>query len=346
MEPLHVALEPFDVESWPLSKLRDLQEERLRIGLVLERAACSSLYAGRWPRLTARGGRRLVQALPFTSASDLLEVETGRRLRRLAVAPVHLWLSSASATERKWMPFAAQDLLRTMGLTVRLSRLLRLAPGEVLLMVTPPAPLFQNGLPYFWAQGDRWEGNLHLEVVSGSMVMAEHNNWPEFAVRRQPAMLVARPSDALALARRFAQAVGAPEGRPRDAFRRLRLGLFYGEPLEPVRAQLEEAYGCEALSCYASVEFPYYACECPAHLGLHVWLDLALPEVIVGGGGRPEAVFLDEAPPGTEGELAVTTFAQALPMVRYRTGDRVRVVSTEPCPCGCTHPRIQVLGRL
>jgi len=346
MEPLHVALEPFDVENWPLSKLRDLQEERLRIGLVLDRAACSSLYAGRWPRLRARGGRRLVQALPFTSASDLLEAQAGRRLRRLAVAPVHLWLSSASAGERKWVPFGAQDLLRTMGLTVRLSRLLGLAPGEVLLMVTPPAPLFQNGLPYFWGQGDRWQGGLHLEIISGSMVMAEHNNWPEFAVRRQPTLLIARPSDALALAPRFAQAIGAAEGRPREAFPRLRLGLFYGELLDPVRAELEEAYGLEAFSCYASAEYPYYACECPAHQGLHVWLDLALAEVIVGGRGRPEAVFLDEAPAGTEGELAVTTFAQALPMVRYRTGDRVRVVSTEPCACGCTHPRIQVLGRV
>lgn len=346
MEPLHVALEPFDVESWPLSKLRDLQEERLRIGLVLERAACSSLYAGRWPRLAGRGGRRLLQSLPFTSGADLLEAQSGRRLRKLAVAPVHLWLSSASTAERKWVPFGAQDLLRTMGLTVRLARLLRLAPGEVLLLVTPPAPLFQNGMPYFWAQGDRWQGDLHLELIAGSMAMTEHNNWPEFAVRRQATMLVARPSDALALAPRFAQAIGAPEDRPREAFQRLHRGLFYGEALEPARAQLETMYGLEALSCYASVEYPQYACECPAHEGLHVWLDLALPEVIVGGAGRPEAVFLDEAPAGTEGELAVTTFAQALPMVRYRTGDRVRVVSTEPCACGCTHPRIQVLGRV
>jgi phenylacetate-coenzyme A ligase PaaK-like adenylate-forming protein len=42
----------------------------------------------------------------------------------------------------------------------------------------------------------------------------------------------------------------------------------------------------------------------------------------------------------------LTTFGQALPLVRYRTGDRIRLVSKAPCLCWRTHPRIQILGKL
>jgi phenylacetate-CoA ligase len=60
----------------------------------------------------------------------------------------------------------------------------------------------------------------------------------------------------------------------------------------------------------------------------------------------PQAVFLDEAPAGMQGEYVVTTFSQALPLVRYRTSDLVQVVSTGVCTCGRTHPRIKVLRRI
>ncbi len=353
VEPLRIGLEPSDVEYWPLDKLRQLQEQRLQEGRLLELAATSSLYAGRWPRLPGSAGLGMLQSLPFTTAADLLQVEGGGRLKRLAVAPAYLWVSSASAGDRKWVPLGAQDLLRSMGLAARLIRLLRLEPSEVVLVVSQPAPLFQNGLPYHWLYADRWETGLHLELVIGSMAMAEHNNWPEFALRRQPSTIVARPGDLLALVERFSRAGGGDS--PRQALPRLRRALCYGQPLAPCRAELEVAYGVPAFSLYASAEYPCSACECSAHDGLHLWLDLAVPEIIPADelaraaeqpGHRPQAVFFDQARAGLEGELVVTTFAQALPMVRYRTGDHVRLVSLDPCACGCTHPRIEVMGRI
>jgi len=53
---------------------------------------------------------------------------------------------------------------------------------------------------------------------------------------------------------------------------------------------------------------------------------------------------VDQAPTGTEGEYVVTTFAEALPLIRYRTGDRIRVLDTAPCACGITHPRVLFIG--
>jgi phenylacetate-coenzyme A ligase PaaK-like adenylate-forming protein len=222
-------------------------------------------------------------------------------------------------------------------------------------VISQPAHLFQNSLPYLLMYADRWDTGLHLELIVGSMAMAEHNDWPEFAIRRQPTLLIARPSDTLALADRFARAGNPNATLPREAFSRLRRGLFYGEPLAGQRARLEDAFGLEAFGVYASVEYPYYACECPAHAGLHIWVDLSIPEIIpdeeaarVRANRRyePTTFFLDQAPAGLEGELVVTTLAHSLPMIRYRTGDHVRVISSAPCPCTCTHPRIEVLRRI
>jgi phenylacetate-CoA ligase len=71
-------------------------------------------------------------------------------------------------------------------------------------------------------------------------------------------------------------------------------------------------------------------------------MDGAIHEILLDS---EEALFVDQAPPGTEGEYVVTTFGEALPLVRYRTGDRIRVVDTAPCPCGITHPRVTFPGR-
>ncbi|MGQ9681684.1 MAG: phenylacetate--CoA ligase family protein [Anaerolineae bacterium] len=354
MQPIPVAFDPPDAEYWPLDKLVTLQERRLCAG-TLERAGRSSLYADHLPRALKLGGRDELRALPFTTADHLRAVMRGRGLRRLATEAPYLWLCSASAADRKWTPQAPEDLQRTMGILGRVIRMLRLVPSEVLLVISQPAPLLQNSLPYLLMYADRWDTRRNLELIVGTMAMAEPNNWPEFAVRRQASMLIARPSDALALSPRFARAGGEGFTLPRQAFQRLRRGLFYGECLEPYRVRLQDEFGLEAFACYASLEYPYYACECPAHAGLHVWIDLSIPEIIPDQQVaracsdrhyRPMSFFLDQAPAGLEGELVVTTFAHSLPMVRYRTGDRVRVVSTEPCACGCTHPRIEILNRL
>jgi phenylacetate-CoA ligase len=52
-------------------------------------------------------------------------------------------------------------------------------------------------------------------------------------------------------------------------------------------------------------------------------------------------------PPGTEGELVFTTLTkEALPLLRYRTGD-IGCLADTPCPCGRTTVRLTGLrGRL
>ena len=82
---------------------------------------------------------------------------------------------------------------------------------------------------------------------------------------------------------------------------------------------------------------PGVATEClEARDGLHVHEDHFLVEVVDPESGAP----LDE---GAEGELVFTTLLkEAMPLLRYRTGD-IASVTFEPCRCGRTTARIRGL---
>jgi phenylacetate-coenzyme A ligase PaaK-like adenylate-forming protein len=96
------------------------------------------------------------------------------------------------------------------------------------------------------------------------------------------------------------------------------------------------------------------AVECKMHQGMHLWLDICLPEIIpekelekerANSTYVPKALPLWKAKKGQRGEYVLTTFGEALPLVRYRFGDLIEIVGTEPCGCGHTHPRIKVPRR-
>lgn len=101
---------------------------------------------------------------------------------------------------------------------------------------------------------------------------------------------------------------------------------------EPMRAALEERLGATALDNYGLSEIigPGVAIECAeAQDGLHVWEDHFYPEIVDPETGDP-------LPEGEEGELVLTTLTkEALPMLRYRTGD---ITSFRPGTCECGRP--------
>jgi phenylacetate-CoA ligase len=136
--------------------------------------------------------------------------------------------------------------------------------------------------------------------------------------------LACTPSFALLLAERA-------EGRNID----LRYGVFGAEPWsESMRTKLEAAWGIDACDIYGLSEVmgPGVAAECREGKGaMHVFDDHFLPEVVDPNSGQPTDGL---------GELVLTTLTkEALPVLRYRTGDVTRFVDGE-CSCGRTHRRI------
>jgi phenylacetate-CoA ligase len=137
--------------------------------------------------------------------------------------------------------------------------------------------------------------------------------------------LCCTPSFALLLAERR---------RPNDSIR-LRYGIFGAEPWsEAMREKLEDAWGIDACDIYGLSEVmgPGVAAECREGKGaLHVFDDHFVPEVVDPDSGAPADGL---------GELVLTTLTkEALPVLRYRTGDVTRFVDGV-CACGRTHRRI------
>ena len=104
-----------------------------------------------------------------------------------------------------------------------------------------------------------------------------------------------------------------------------------------VMAELEKALGSKLYPHYGSRECGLGgAVTCPAFEGMHLRENHIIPEIIDEKG--------NVLPDGEYGELVITTIgADAMPLVRYRTGDFTRVLP--PCPCGGVTKRIDRVSR-
>lgn len=106
---------------------------------------------------------------------------------------------------------------------------------------------------------------------------------------------------------------------------------------EQVESSLQEA-GLSLFPHYGSREMGLGgAVTCPAHAGMHVRENHLILEIIDEHGAV--------VPNGTFGEVVVTTIGmEAMPLIRYRTGDRGRLVPGR-CPCGSELVRLDRVSR-
>jgi phenylacetate-CoA ligase len=121
----------------------------------------------------------------------------------------------------------------------------------------------------------------------------------------------------------------------------IQVTVHAGEPgagIPAVRARIQEAWGARAYDHAGMTEMGAYGYECAAQAGLHVNESEFIAEVVDPVTGAP----------ATTGELVLSNLGRAgSPLLRYRTGDRVRVATT-PCACGRTFLRLEggILGRV
>ncbi len=121
---------------------------------------------------------------------------------------------------------------------------------------------------------------------------------------------------------------------------------LYG-PEFPIRKALPSGDACPAgvLAALDMPVFPHYgsrecglggAVTCPAHRGMHLRENHILAEIVDERG--------NVLPDGEWGELVLTTFGlEAMPLLRYRTGDFTRILP--PCPCGSVTKRLDRVTR-
>lgn len=110
---------------------------------------------------------------------------------------------------------------------------------------------------------------------------------------------------------------------------------------ETVRKAIEQSLSCTVFDHYGITEGGLgFSIECKAHQGLHIRENDLLVEIIHPKTG-------EVVPDGQWGELVFTTLTRrAMPLIRYRTGDKARLLA-EACACGSVIKRMdKIAGRI
>jgi phenylacetate-CoA ligase len=297
-------------EQLPRSELRGLQLERLRATFGVE------IDSLEW-----------LAELPFTDKSQLRDAYPFGVLRVPVASLARLHASSGTHGKPTVVGYTPADLDAWTELMARCMTLAGVRPG-MLVHNANTYGLFTGG--HGFHQGAERIGAPVLPI-SGGFTARQALLLHDLGAQ----VLVSTPSYALVIAQAVQDAGIDP------ATLRLELGLFGGEPwTDGLRDEIERALpGLRAVNFYGLSEMcgPGVATECvEVRDGLHVHEDHFLVEVVDPHSGAT----VDE---GAEGELVFTTLVkEAMPLLRYRTGD-IASVTFEPCRCGRTTARIRGL---
>ncbi len=321
------------IETVPRDQLEQLQLERLRetVARVLDGQPLGAerlAAAGITSMQDVRSLDDLIN-IPFATKSDLRENYPFGLLAVPREQLVRVHASSGTHGRPTVVGYTRADLDTWTELMARSMTMAGVRPGMVIHNANGYG-LFTGGLGFH--QGGERIGAT-VVPVSGGRTSRQAMLLCDLGAH----VLVATPSYALVIAQGLAEAGVDP------ASTSLELGLFGGEPwTEGLRAQIDRALEMSAINFYGLSEMcgPGVATEClTARDGLHVQEDHFLVEVIDPDDGT-------RVPPGAAGELVFTTLTkEALPLIRYRTGD-LGAVTEERCRCGRTTARLtQLAGR-
>jgi len=321
-----------EMETAPRATMRALQGERLgrACAWAVERV---SFYRN---ALAARGvdvgtikSVDDLQRLPFTGKADLRDQYPWGLFAVPQAELARIHASSGTKGKPTVVGYTRGDLEIWREVMARSLAAGGAEPGQ-LIQIAYGYGLFTGGLGFH--DGAEHMGLTVVPVSSGN-TLRQILLLQDF----RPQGLACTPSFALHIGESMREQGLDPRGVG------LRYGLFGAEPwTDAMRLQLEALWGIVAVDFYGLSEIigPGVAVECAAaRRGLHIAEDHFLPEVIDPASGEPR-------PAGAEGELVLTCLTkQALPMIRYRTGD-VTSLDPEPCLCGRTSIRMaRIKGR-
>ena len=273
--------------------------------------------------------REDITKLPFTTKEDLRENYPFGLFAVPKEKLVRIHTSSGTSGKPKVVGYTAQDLENWINLCARCLYMVGLRSKDV----------FQNMVSY-----TMFTGGLGMHYAAeriGAMVVPSGTGNTQRQIQYMldfgTTAIHCTPSYAL----HIKEVAESMEIDPKEIG--LRIGCFGAEPWsEATRKKLEDAFDLKAFDSYGLSEMngPGVAFECEEQNGLHIWADHYFIEIVDPETGEP----LSE---GEKGELVLTPLTkEALPLIRYRTGDITFIMDDEKCSCGRTHPKIhRIIGR-
>ena len=305
-------------------ELEQVQMERLR--QTVAHVLCNSpLYTKRLSGLKIESlrGRIDLEEIPFLTSEDI--VESGYLLHCVSqseVVRIITMHTSGSTGRPKRFSFTAADLDATLDFFYHGMRTLVDRSDRVLVL-----------LPF---EAEASVGDLLIRALMENGIYAA-GLWPppasthlaERICHNQISSVVGLPQQLLALS----------EDIEYGQLKTMLLCSDYAP--QALRWRIEQNAGCITYLHYGATESGLGgAVECAAHRGLHIRESELLIEIV-------DPVTGKQLPDGVAGEVVLTTLGrQAMPLIRYRTGD-IACLDCRPCQCGGVTARLSAIyGRL
>jgi phenylacetate-coenzyme A ligase PaaK-like adenylate-forming protein len=345
----------------------------------INRASKSALYYNKWKQYDINTsklkGINGLRKLPFISSNDLRMTWENHPIEKIILTKsVGMWYcTSGSSGNRKWMAWTFNDINRSKKvLGERLLQILK--PDDIMMAILLSSPFISGSVPYRILESTGSVGTPIEQIILSPETVEDGFG---ILLKRQPTIFMCTPSLALRFAEEIAKSTPqilkaqakekksaklriasaitkVMKVKPKQVFKNLRLGYFVSEKLEPYRKAIEDSYGLEAYDFYGFTEGFGGGIECELHDGLHFPSLNSILEIIPENelvkeekdpNYIPETFLLSEVEKGMRGEIVVTDFKEAMPLIRYRMRDRVEVVSPEECSCDRGTPRLKIIGR-
>jgi len=236
--------------------------------------------------------------------------------------------SSGSTGTPVVMPYTNNDLDQWANCMARCYRMSGLSVGDG-IQITPTFGLFNGGFGFY--HGAR-KADLFISPTSSGNTRRQVQLLHDFKIKGV-GCVVSYMSRIMEVAEEMK--VKLPH---------LKVGIFGAESFsDEMRAKIERNFGIKAYDIYGMTEtggVGTTGMDCAAHNGIHVWEDQYITEVVDPKTSEP-------VPDGEYGNLVFTSLTrEALPVIRFKTGDISRILSREKCACGRTHLRIdRISGR-
>lgn len=125
----------------------------------------------------------------------------------------------------------------------------------------------------------------------------------------------------------------------------LEIGVFGAETFsDSLKKKISSGLDIESFDIYGMTETGGVGTlgqDCVDHNGIHVWEDHYMIEILDPSTHQP-------VEDGQLGELVITSLTrQALPVIRFKTGDLTKIITRQPCACGRTHLKLApITGRV
>ncbi|MBN1125475.1 MAG: phenylacetate--CoA ligase [Sedimentisphaerales bacterium] len=276
-----------------------------------------------------------IQSVEDISALPLMNKDLFRQCYPLGLcctAPsqlVEMHMSSGSTGTPVVMPYTTADLEQWAECMARCYRMAGARPGDP-IQITPSFGLFNGGF-----------GMYHGARAAGLFII------PTGAGNTPRQIKLAKDFGTRILTGVVSYGIRVMEvmQEMHEQLPSLKIGIFGAEVFsDSMKKKITNGLCVEVFDIYGMTEtggVGTLGMDCKAHNGIHIWEDHYFVEILKPGSEEP-------IPDGQQGELVVTSLTrQALPVIRFRTGDLTCILSRKTCDCGRTHVRVApITGRV